>query len=305
MRSYTQRLRSSIRIVASVLLLLSAPVAAEVGVVRDLAQGGSARGPYELRAIIDDGDPVGRTIWRTYNVSSGDRYILNPDGETNGDGRPSALFNTFSDLPVVAWAKSSAGGFDVVVSRFVDDAWTDPLVLAEDATVAESADPVLLMDPADGTTHLLYWIDDPWPRVMHRQAPADLSSWSAPQQISQPGEVAVRPAATLHQGALHVVYEVHTSLLGGTPRQIVLARDVGGTYSSEVIGTTDLADPNRPQVHSARGILWVEWVDVTGQIAWSRQSLPGSWDPIESEPFATLEERDYEVPATIKAEALE
>jgi hypothetical protein len=140
---------------------------------------------------------------------------------------------------------------------------------------------------------------------MHSQAPADLSSWTAPDQVSQTGELAVRPSATFHLGAPHVVYEVHNSQLGGTPRQIVLARDVGGAYVSEVIGSTDLDDPNRPQAHSAQGILWVEWIDQTGRMAWTRQDSPGSWDPIDSEPFATPEERDYEVPATIKAEALE
>jgi hypothetical protein len=300
-----QRLRSSIRTIAGILLLLSAPAAAEVGVIRDLAQGNPARGPYELRGIVDDGDPVGSIAWRTYGPARGDHAILNPDGEANGDGRPSSMFNTFSLLPVVAWSKASAGGFDVVVSRFVNDAWTDPLVLAENATVAEPADPVLLMDPTDGTTHLYYWTDTPTPQVMHRQAPADLSSWSTPEPISPAGEIAVRPTATIHQGELHVAYEVHTSQLGGTPRQIVLARDVGGSYSSEVIGTTDLAEPNRPQVHSAAGVVWVEWIDIAGQMAWTRQDSSGSWDPIDSEPFATPEERDYEVPATIKAEALE
>ena len=44
---------------------------------------------------------------------------------------------------------------------------------------------------------------------MHRQAPADLLSWSEPVQVSQPAEIAARPAAVFHDGALMLVYEVH------------------------------------------------------------------------------------------------
>jgi hypothetical protein len=304
MKTNLQKVQSSARVAAGVLLLLlSAPLGAEVGVILD-AGTGSAQGPYEIGAIIEDGNPV-TAMWQPHSPPESDRAILNPDGELNGDGRPSSVFNIVSGLPIVAWAKSSPGGYDVVVSRFVEGAWTDPLVLAEDATFAEPAEPTLLIDPAGGAVHLLYWTDDAWPRVMHREAPADLSSWTAPVQVSQPCELAVRPAGVFHQGALYVVYEVHTSQLGGTPRQIVLAWEDGGGYSSEVVATSGHDTPNRPQVHSASDMIWIEWVDADGEMRWTRRETPGPWDPLEVETFATSEQREYHVRGAIKGRAMQ
>ena len=188
MRTDMQRLPSIIRTLAGALLfLISAPCLAEVGVIYTVELAARPQGPYEFRSIIEDGDPVG-IVWRVYSPLDEDRYVLNPDGEANEDGAPSIAFNSASDLPLVAWAKNSPGGYDVVLSRFADGAWTEPIILADDATVSQPADPALVVDPSDGSVHILYWTDEAWPRVMHRQSPADLSSWSDPVQVSQPGE---------------------------------------------------------------------------------------------------------------------
>jgi len=288
----------------ALLLLICSPCLAEVGVIYEVEFSDQPRGPYELRGIIDDGEPV-LSAWQVYSASLDSRHVLNPDGETNGDGDPSLAFNVVSGLPMVAWARNSAGGYDVVLSCFVNGAWTDPLVLAEDATLVEPADPVLVVDRSDGSVHLLYWENDLWPRVIYRQAPADLSSWSDPVQVSLPGEKAVRPSGTFHDGLLHVVYEAHAGQLGGTPRQIVLAVESGPGFTSEVVGVTNHAEPNRPQVHGAGAVLWVDWIDSQEEMTWTRRLNPGPWDPVGIEPFATHEERDYHVRGEIEGQALD
>lgn len=287
----------------ALLFLICGPCLAEVGVIFHVEFSDQPRGPYELRGIIDDGEPV-LSAWRVYSVSMDGRCVLNPDGETNNDGDPSLAFNLENDLPMVAWARSSPGGYDVVLSSFTDGAWSDPVVLAEDATVGEPADPVLVVDRSDGSVHLLYWEDDAWPRVMHRQAPADLSFWSAPAQVSLPSERAVRPSGAFHDGLLHVVYETHAGQLGGTPRQIVLAVENGSGFTSEVVAATSHAEPNRPQVHGAGAVLWVDWIDAEGEMTWTRRLVPGPWDPIEIESFSTTEEREYHVRGEIEGLAL-
>jgi len=286
------------------LFLACIPCLAEVGVIYVVELSSQPTGPYELRGIIDDGEPV-LSAWRVYSLSAESRHVLNPDGEINEDGDPSLAFNAESNLPMVAWAKSSPGGFDVVLSCFDGGAWTEPVVLADNATVAEPADPVLVLDRSDGSVHLLYWADDSWPRVMYRHAPADLSSWSDPVQVSQPGEMAVRPSGVFHEGLLHVVYEVHAGQLGGTPRQIVIAVEDGSGFTYEVVGTTSHAEANRPQVYGSEGLLWVDWVDSEGEMTWTRRQGPDPWDPIRIEGFATTEERDYYVRGEIKAQALD
>ena len=62
----------------------------------------------------DPFDPLG---WQRYSApGSPNRVVLNSEGTANGDGGPSMLFSTGSQFPVVAWARNSASGFDLVVS---------------------------------------------------------------------------------------------------------------------------------------------------------------------------------------------
>jgi hypothetical protein len=204
---------------------------------------------------------------------------------------------------MAAWARNAPGGYDIVVSRFLEGAWT-PMEFVVDSA-ADELDPMLVFDESTDTVHLLYWIHDGSPRVMHRQAPSDLSSWSAPTQISQPGEIAVRPSGAMHAGVLLVVYELHTLGYDTTPRQIMLATPQGQVYSSEILATTQHAGENWPQAHSSLDKLWIDWIDTADEVAWSRQLSDGPWEPILTEYFATLEEREYRVRRTVQILAME
>jgi hypothetical protein len=290
-------------VAAALLLFLAMPAMAEVGVAFNSVEG-SAGALYELVGIIEDADPVG-IHWRPYTLPGGNYAVLNSDGEANGDGRPSSTFNRFSQLPIVAWAKSTATGYDVVISHFANGAWSNPLVLCTDATTTMDAEPYLTVNPADGSVHVVYWMDESSPRIMHRQAPADLSSWSAADQVSSVGEIALRPAAAFHQGLLRVVYESHAGQIGGTPRYITLATVDGGGYGYEVLATSNHDEPNRPRVHSARGNLWVEWIDAEGEMTWMSRVLPDPWSDIEIEPYGSIEERDFHVRGEIEGLVLE
>jgi hypothetical protein len=292
-----------IAIAATLLLLLASLAAAEVGVIHDPVHL-TSQGPYELQGIIEDADPVG-IQWRPYSTLNPSRKLLNPDGETNGDGRPSSLYNRVSQLPIVAWAKKTASGFDVVISHFANGAWSAPQVLCLDATATLDAEPQLVVNPADGSVHILYWMDESAPRVMHRQAPADLSSWSSPAQVSDTGDIAVRPAGTFHQGDLKVVYESHAGQIGGTPRFIMLATEDGGGYSSTVLANTNHDEPNRPRIHGGGVTLWVEWIDAEGEMTWTSRVDPDPWSPIEPEPFSSAEERDFHVRQEIRSLVLD
>jgi hypothetical protein len=206
--------------------------------------------------------------------------------------------------PLVAWSRNSPSGFDIVTSRFVDGAWTTPVAIA--ATGANELDPVLVADPASGSVHLLYWVDaSPW-RVMYMQAPADLSSWTAPLQVSQQANAACRPSAVFHQGLLRVVYEIHDLGGGTTPRQIALATYDGLVpFLTQTVAMTNELGANWPEVHSGGGKLWVDWIDGAGQMGWRRQPQPGVWDPVQVEPFSSAGERDYHVRGAVKALALQ
>jgi hypothetical protein len=272
--------------------LATAPASAEVAAARADQPGSLRIACYIAQAIIDDPEPVGVAWARHTPVGNTSRVVLNEQGYANGDGRPSLLASA-TLAPIVVWARNSPAGYDIVYSRFDGTAWTTPEVIV--ATPADELDPVLLEDPTDGSIHLLYWIQDLSPRVLHRQAPADLSSWTAPVQVSQPGEIAARPAGVFHNGLLRVSYEVHDHGFGAAPRRIELATRVGGSFSQQTVAVTQHAGHNWPEVHSAGNRMWVDWIDADGEMGWIRQPAPGLWEPVGLVPFANNEERDYHV----------
>jgi len=256
--------------------------------------------------IVDDPTPI-TTIWRRVSPVDAIRFVLNPEGEQNGDGGPSIVADANTGLVAAAWARNSASGFDVVLSRFVNDAWTAPQVVA--ASSANELDPQLVLDP-NGSIHVFYWVDGATPQVFHSVAPSDLSSWSTPAVVSQSGVAACRPAGAFYNGVLRVAYEVHNFGSGNTPREVVLARFENGAFTPEVVAMTNNLGDVRPQVHSHAGHIWVDWVDYettggSGELAWTRLNAQGQWQTIQFEPFANREERDYLVRGGARIKAIE
>lgn len=277
---------------------------AEVGVVASPGLT-SHRIVYHL-GLTEDPTPFG-SIWRKLSPIDVVHVTLNPEGEANGDGIPSIISDANSGLIAAAWSRNSTSGFDIVVSLFVADAWTTPQVVV--ATPANEHDPQVVLAP-DGSVHMFYWVDSATPQVFHTTAPSDLSSWSAPVLVSEPGVASCRPAGAFHNGVLRVAYEVHNFGSGNTPREVVFARFENGAFTPEVVAMTNNLSDVRPQVHSHAGRLWVDWVDTettggSGELAWTRQDAQGQWETIQFAPFANREQRDYLVRGGARFAAIE
>jgi len=285
-------------------LLITGIVRAEVGVA--IPVGSSAPRVLYVMDITEDPSPIGN-IWRRVGTPDQSRIVLNPDGEANGDGTPSIVADPVTGLIAAAWSRNSASGTDVVVSKLESGAWTAPQVVVGGS--ANELDPQFVLAP-DGSVHMFYWVDGATPQVFHRVAPADLSAWSAPDLVSQPGEASLRPAGAFYNGVLRVAYEVHNFGNGNTPRQVVLARFENGTFTPEIVAMTNNLADVRPQVHGHAGHLWVDWVDhesaeCSGEIAWTRLNAQGQWETIQYASFADREERDYRARAGVRLQAIE
>lgn len=258
-------------------------------------------------ADTEDPTPFNGIVWRKVSPIDTVHATLNPEGEASGDGAPSIIAEASTGSIVVAWARNSASGFDIVVSRFVNDAWTVPQVVA--ASPAGDLDPQLVLAP-DGSVHMFYWTDGATPQVFHTVAPADLSTWAAPVLVSQPGVPSCRPAPAFHNGILRVAYEVHNLGNGNTPREVVLSRFENGAFTTEIVAMTNNVGEVRPQAHSHNGQLWVDWIDHettehSGELAWTRLGPQGQWQTIEYEPFTNREQRDYRVRGAARMRAIE
>jgi len=279
-------------VVAAVVL---APVAirAEVAVV---APPGARPSSIWLAQIVDGPDPV-PTIWAPLSTAP-ERIALNPGGDANGDGPPSIAGHP-AGACLVAWSKNTPGGRDVVASRFETGGWTVPEPLA--STSADEVDPFVLQAP-DGSFHLFYWEAGATPRVLYRNAPPDLSSWSPAVQVSDSGLAACRPHATFHQGVLRVIFEVHDYGYQNTPRQVVIARYENGAFVAEVLAITQNLEPVWPQIHARGARLWADWEDAPGQMLWTaRDDSTGIWGSVQAEPYTTEEQRSFFVRGTIQS----
>jgi hypothetical protein len=285
-------------------LLAHGATRAEVGVVRQV--GPSAHLIAYVWDITEDPSPI-NGVWLKLTPNDEYHLDLNPQGGANGDGMPSLVSDASANQVVVAWARNSASGFDIVVSRFTGGAWTLPAVVVGSA--GSELDPQLVLDPG-GSVHMFYWVDGTQPQVFHTVAPSDLSSWSTPVLVSQPGEDSCRPTGAFHNGILRVAYEVHTLGNGSTPREIVLSRFEGGAFVPEVVAMTNNPGAVRPEVHSHSGHLWVDWIDAeapdgSGEIGWTRLDAQGQWEAIRYQPFANYQEREYFVLPGTRLHAIE
>jgi hypothetical protein len=271
---------------------------AEVGMVTstDLNQRG---GPYQL-TIIEDGDPVTAT-WTRYTLSS-NRYVLNESGAINGDGLPAILFDPASGLRMATWGKNTGSGFDVVESHFENGAWTTPAIVAGSVTMTIDPEPSIVLNKQNGTVHIVYVASDAAPVVYHTHAPTSLSSWATPVPVSGVGQESLRPSAVFHQGVLKVAYEFHTSGVGSSPRQIMVATADGiGGFTYETITTSYGTGPNRPALHVGGATsVWLEWIDGENEMAWSTWEPTTGWDSPQIEMFIDVEDRDFFVRGRVK-----
>jgi hypothetical protein len=205
------------------------------------------------------------------------------------DGPPSLAVSPLTGATVVAWARRSAGGFDVLVSELVGGSWTGPRTVA--GSGEDERDPSLVIGD-DGTVHLFYWVDGPDPRVLHRQASADLTTWSPALRVSAQDEIASRPAGAFHDGILRVAYERHDLGLDRSPRSIVLSHREGDGWTGEVLAVSPSATPLWPRPHSEDGVLWVDWDDGAGASGWVRKDPLGAWERPRYEPLVAGEARE-------------
>lgn len=256
--------------------------------------GSGRRGP--LVSIIGDAPDPFPQIWQRYSLPTSGAIPLNPNGSSSGDGPPAILVHPHTGEAIVAWARNTSGAFDIVISRFHDGAWTEPVVVA--GGLVDEIDPSLAAD-AEGTIHLVFGTEGSDRAIWHVEGASDLSSWSEPVRVSESGVAAARPDIVVHESVVRVVYESHDLGFGSTPKTIVLSRRDGSEFVREVVAITAHAGAAAPRVGSHAGRLWVDWVDAmyatgAGELAWIRLGVGGP-EPPGYVPFANDFDREFHV----------
>ena len=102
-----------------------------------LGSGPAARG--EVYADVSpDGSvatridaPAGRDsqVWRPTGAAPAWAYVLNPDGDGRGDGRPDVASSPLTHLPRAVWAQRRGSNFDIATSVFDGRSWSTPTLI--------------------------------------------------------------------------------------------------------------------------------------------------------------------------------
>ncbi len=312
--------RSALTLLLAIVVLLPGIARAEVGVSVAFVNGDAPRPAPALYVwnltIVDEDGPFA-AIWaplgdgftpvpgeRSWSLERpGGRVVLNPEGNLHGDGPPSMNRIPGSNVPLAAWAMKTGNGFDVVTSRFVDGAWTDPESMA--VTGSDERDPKLVVDAGNGTIYLTYWIDDSDPRVMLRTASATDLVWSSESRISAHDEAAMRPNGVVRGDRLLLIYESHFAGGPATPRSLVVAEETGHGMQFEIVGTTQHTQPGRAEIHTDGTRTWADWIDADDEMAWTWRTTGSAWSTPTTEPFWSLEEREFHARPRIRGTVLQ
>lgn len=281
------------------------PALGEIGVLRDVSGHGT---PY-LQTIVDEPDPLGVGRWtRLSPIDDTRRVVLNSDGDLRGDGPPSVVFDTVWEMTFVAWSSVDPLGVErIVFSCFARDAWTTPRRI--NGSAGRQFAPALAV-AEDGSVHVVYGESRTGPEAIYHQMLLEPDGeWSTPVLVSPPGQAASRPHATFHAGKLHIVYEVRPDETDPTSVAITLGAASVDGIDTQPVAFSNHEGPLWPQIHSAGGTLWTEWVDFTngdpfvGEMAWIKAIDAGNWDTKRYEPFAGEEELEYRVRPWIGSQA--
>lgn len=144
----TRRLLTCAVLAATAALAASAPARAEVfaHVDRD--------GRFvSVRTVV--GRNVESRLWEPVGAAERSGFVLNPNGDLRGDGRPDIAVNPATNLPTAVWAKRFGRDFEIVSSTFDGVSWSAPITVRVNSAV-DDLDPKIVFR-RDGYAIVTWW----------------------------------------------------------------------------------------------------------------------------------------------------
>ena len=161
--------------------------------------GGDGRSASTHIAIARGAHP-GR-VWQPIGAAVASSYVLNPDGDRHGDGRPDFAINPLTHLSRAVWAQRNSSGYDIVTSQFDGNSWSFPMVI-HTANDADDVDPRITYR-SDGVAIVTWWVRAASPVVRLAFSSPD-GRWTDAGIVSPTGTRANRPELR-QEGALTIV----------------------------------------------------------------------------------------------------
>jgi hypothetical protein len=227
--------------------------------------------------ITEGPDPFG--LWEQVRDIEPER-ILNVDGAARGDGRPDVA-EPGAGHQIVAWAYRTGTDYDIAVSEWTSDGWSEPEFLSDETT--NELDPRVFVRE-DGTVHVVWWVEET-ERVYIATRTPDSNIWIEPLEVTPPATRGRRPSVAVWEGLLHVAYE-RTDPTDSSRSEIVVMRrqGIGAAFYERVIGEVPRTRPLDVMLHVHESVIWADWKHHSGDFGYSRGWADG-WDPIRTTPW--------------------
>ncbi len=254
------------------LLLLAAPVSAEVSVTR------SADGSVQLFFEPGDGGP-----WEQVRPDVPTADLLNRNGDLEGDSWPVMVSNPATGRPDVVWS-SGGDNREILFSWHDGEVWRDTLNLSSSSGNDELP---ALIDDEYGNSFVV-WTRSRSSRdlVLFTAVSGDDAAQTSVHELSERHDSARRAVLGVHvDGDVYAAYEEAHN--GNDPvtymaiDRIVVGRDSDGYLADSGERPIDIArsatfttaaqpgEALNPNVHVEDGHLWVDWIDEAGQVGWT------------------------------------
>lgn len=257
------------RLLSSIVLCLVAAASA-LPASAELSVGGPSDTRGTIAMALRGGDGGTPWPWLTYRTYLEEGRALNPTGDANDDGSPSLSLDPSTGEVVASWAWFDGNDYEVVYSRWTGSAWSAwEQVTTNDE---DDLDPSVVMSP-DGTLHFSWWrAEKEGSQVLYRSS-SEVEGLGAEERVTWGPDDARRPSIAYFRGSAWVSYESW-----GCCGPLIVIAERAQDWSGMLIGASSLApdsgDPTSPpdvdiQLHSRGDMLWVDWVDSYGLLAFT------------------------------------
>lgn len=292
-RSRSNRLALLAAIVAGV---MAAPLPlAEVSVETDQ---NLLRGFLMISSSGGD-DPSPWPTWALVRQTVDANEALNSSGDTNGDESPGFSLHPQTRYPHLAWSWWDGTDYEIVVSRWTGSQWSAWEQITDNGV--DDLDPAITLG-TDGTTQVTWWRrittapSAPEENVWFVEAlNGTADAWTDEELVTSGTASGRRPSVAVRNGTTWIAYGEQLSNLATPDRhRVFVTRHDGAGWPpvrlGPVVATSGSGDARpdlRVQVHVRKGVLWIDWVEGDGLLAYRvYDPQTDSWSVADTLSFA-------------------
>jgi len=224
------------------LVSLPSTVLAEVSVQLD------GHGNFRRYVYLADGKGPSASVWRQVRPHVSPELLLNPLGDTYGDGSPVIQVSPVTGYPWVVWPKNFGNIQQLAFSRWDGSRWTEPALINPGIPLVYSdVTPALIIDQS-GKPYLVWTRAEQISKIYF--ATRIRGQWSPGIMLSDPRVDSRNPAITLNGKVAVVTFRTPAGAVTKTYETTVLVNSAAGLMDNPI---PPLATPLPPTDPAAGG----------------------------------------------------